>query len=57
MMPTNLPIGQVWVEAWDQAKKEGLLKKLNGKIYLDNTDVIAKRYNRKGVYYTRKPVK
>jgi len=50
-MPTNLPIGQVWVEAWDQAKKEGLLKKLNGKIYLDNTDVIAKRYNRKGVYY------
>jgi hypothetical protein len=50
-MPTNLPIGQVWVEAWDQAKKEGLLKKLNGKIYLDNTNVIAKRYNRKGVYY------
>ena len=41
----------VYKDAWNQAQKEGLLQKLNDKIALDNTDIIAKRYNRKGVYY------
>ena len=50
-MKTNVPFGSLWVEAWRQAQKEGLLKQLNGKIRFDNTDIIAKRYNRKGVYY------
>ena len=49
---TNVvPFGPLWTEAWRQAQKEGLLKQLNGKIRFDNTDFIAKRYNRKGVYY------
>jgi len=48
---TTVPFGPLWLDAWRQAQKEGLLKKLNDKIALDNTDIIAKRYNRKGVYY------
>jgi hypothetical protein len=48
---TTVPFGPLWLDAWRQAQKEGLLKQLNGKIRFDNTDFIAKRYNRKGVYY------
>ena len=47
----SIPLGSVLVDAWDKAKKDGLLKSLNDKIRFDNTDLIAKHYNKKGVYY------
>ena len=47
----KVPVGTVTKQAWESAKKAGLLKRLNVNIQFDSTDMIAKHYNKKGVFY------
>jgi hypothetical protein len=46
-----IPFGAVTKEVWEQAQKEGLLKKLSADIPVKDVNWVANHYNRKGVYY------
>lgn len=49
--PLSFPFGSVTTEAWDLAKRAGLLARLNQKVQFSDTKIVENFYNRKNVFY------
>lgn len=50
-IPYTIPFGSITTDAWEAAKAEGYLAKLNKTVSFDNARTVAKLYNNKDVYY------